>query len=299
MTPSSGISRLVATVAAQGSILNPPAPYANCSYHLQFYGPSLSCGSAISTNTTRVAEILSLHDIDTMPFVSFLPMEGSYYNETDAALSGLRYILDGWSHQDQMLSMSSFDLVSEDHGRIYVAINDKFDGKFGKSAYKIIECGLYNMSYNVVFAFSNWQPSLAIANATRLNGVASKAALTMCRYGTAFEEVSVCSPDAMAYIALFDAFGQQLVGHLEESHFGPIWSYQTQVAKTVFMDTKELYGYQYCMDNGKEAGTRPDDAMGMAEALEEVFTNTTLSLFSRKSFLYVLNKWHPFTLSPS
>lgn len=103
----------------------------------------------------------------------------------------------------------------------------------------------------------------------------------------------------MAYIALFDAFGQQLVGYLEESHYGPIWSYQTQVAKTVFMDTKELYGYQYYMDNGKEADTRPEDAMGMAEALEEVFTNTTLSLFSRKSFLYVLNKWHPFTLFPS
>lgn len=233
-----------------------------------------------------------------MPFVSFLPMEeGNFYNETDAALSGLRYTLAGKSYEAEVPSMLSFDAVSEDHGRIYVAINDSFDGNFGKPAYKIIECGLYNMSYNVVFAFSNWQPSLAIANTTRLNGVASKAALTMCRSDTAW--ASVCLPEAMAYIALFDAFGQQLVGYLEESHYGPIWSYQTQVAKTVFMDTKELYKYQYYMDNGKEADTRPDDAMGMAEALEEVFTNTTLSLFSRKSFLYVLNKCHPFTLSPS
>lgn len=135
MTPSSGISRLVATVAAQGSILNPPppAPYANCSYHLQFYGPSLSCGSATSRNTTRVAEILSLHGVvDPMPFVSFLPMEGSFYNETDAALSGLRYTLEGKSYEAEVPSRLSFDAVSEDHGRIYVAINDSFDGNFGK-----------------------------------------------------------------------------------------------------------------------------------------------------------------------
>lgn len=293
MGPSSGISRLVATVAAQGSVLNPSAPYANCSYHLQFYGPSLSCGSATSINTTRVADIVNPQgQEDPMPFVSFVPMDGGY-NESDAALYGLRYTLKGGSTAAQM---STYDAVSEDHGRLYVVINDKFGGNFGKAANKTIECGLYNVSYDVDFAFSNGQPSLTIVNATRLNGVASDAALAMCNSDTSNNEASVCSPEAVAYIALLNAFSQQLLGYLEQSHYGHIWSLQTQVAKTVFMDTKELYESQYYMDNGKEADTRPDDATGMAEALEEVFTNATLSLFSRNSFLYVLNTWHPFTL---
>lgn len=274
----------MATVAAQGSILNPPAPYANCSYHLQFYGPSLSCGSATSTNTTRVAEIVNPpgHDPNPKPFVSFVPMSGTKINETDAALYGLRYTLNAGSTAAQQ---STYDGMSEDHGRIYVVINDRFGGSFGKGARKTIECGLYNMSYNVGFTFSNGQPSLAIANATRLNGVASEAALAMCNSDTNHNEASVCSPEAVAYIALLNAFSQQLLGYLEQSHYGHIWSLQTQVAKTVFMDTKELYESQYYMNNGKEADTVPDDAMGMAEALEEVFTNATLSLFSRNSFL--------------
>ncbi|KAL2287055.1 hypothetical protein FJTKL_06070 [Diaporthe vaccinii] len=51
------------------------------------------------------------------------------------------------------------------------------------------------------------------------------------------------------------------------------------------MDTKELYEAQYYMNNGKDADTQPANAMGMAETLEEVFTNATLSLFSKTSFL--------------
>lgn len=278
----------MATVASQGSILNPPAPYANCSYHLQFYGPSLSCGSATSTNTTRVAEIVNPPGQDPNPkqFVSFVPMGGIDNNETDAALYGLRYTLKGGSTAAQM---STYDAMSEDHGRLYVVINDKFGGNFGAVAKKTIECGLYNTSYNVDFTFSNGQPSLNIVNATRLNGVASEAALAMCNTATSHNEASVCSPEAVAYIALLNAFSQQLLGYLEQSHYGHIWSLQTQVAKTVFMDTKELYESQYYMNNGKGADTIPDDAMGIVEALEEVFTNATLSLFSKTSFLYAFN----------
>ncbi|KAI7776108.1 hypothetical protein LA080_005833 [Diaporthe eres] len=239
MGPSSGISRLVATVAAQGSILNTPAPYANCSYQLEFHGPSLSCG-------------------------------------------GLRYTLEGGSTAAQS---STYDAVSEDHGRIYVVINDNSGGNFGWAANKTIECGLYNTSYSVNFAFSNGQPNLTIVNTTHLNGVASDAALAMCNSGISLNEASVCSPEAVAYIALLNAFGQQLLGYLEQSHYGHIWSLQTQVAKTVFMDTKELYEAQYYMNNGKDADTQPANAMGMAETLEEVFTNATLSLFSKTSFL--------------
>ncbi|KAG6361328.1 hypothetical protein INS49_009553 [Diaporthe citri] len=283
MGPSSGISRLMATVAAQGSMLNPPAPYANCSYHLEFYGPSLSCGSATSTNTTRIAEIINPQgQEDPRPFVSFVPFSGGNNNETDAALHGLQYTLQGGSTAAQS---STYDAVSNDHGRIYIVINDKLGGNFGWAANKTIECGLYNTSYGVDFAFSNGQPNLNIVNATRLNGVASDAALAMCNSETSRNEASVCSPEAVAYIALLNAFGQQLLGYLEQSHYGHIWSLQTQVAKTVFMDTNELYEAQYYMNNGKHADTQPVDAMGMAEALEEVFSNATLSLFSKTSFL--------------
>lgn len=213
-------------------------------------------------------------------------MEGVDKNETDAALYGLRYVLSEGSTAAQG---STYDRISKDHGRIYVVINDGLDANIPGRANKTIECGLYNVSYNVDFAFRNEQPNLSIVNALLLNGVASDAALAMCNSETTLNEASVCSPEAVAYIALLNAFGQQLLGYLEQSHYGHIFSLQTQVAKTVFMDTRELYAIQSYMNNRKSADTLPADAIGMAEALEEVFTNATLSLFSRTAFLYVLN----------
>lgn len=119
---------------------------------------------------------------------------------------------------------STFDDVSEDHGRIYIVVNDMLGGNFGSSANKTIECGLYNTSYNVDFAFNNGQPNLTIIIATRLNGVASHAALAMCDPKTTGSpnDASVCSPEAVAYIAVLNALGHMLLGFLEQSHYGHI-----------------------------------------------------------------------------
>lgn len=210
--------------------------------------------------------------------------------ETDAALNGLRYTLKDGSYSS--LS-STCDTVSTDHGRIYFVTYGISDSNYGRTEYyNTIECGLYNMSYNVDFTFSNGQPSLSIINATRLNGVASDAAVATC--GPANGKF-VCSPQAAAYFAMLNAFGEQLLGYLQQSYSGSILSVRTQVAKTVLMDTKELYDTQYYMNSGESADTRPANAMVMAEALEEVFTNATLSLFSRTAFLYVLDSWHSVT----
>lgn len=211
-------------------------------------------------------------------------MSGLDNNETDKALYGLKYILQGGSTE---VFGSTFDVESEDNGKIYVVVNDDFhsDVSFGLSANKTIECGLYNMSYSVEFAFSNGQPKLTILHTTRLNGVGGQG---VCEYSVLDERDEappVCSPEAVAYMALLSAFSQQLVGFLEQSHYGYITSILTQVAKTAFMDTKELYKSQYYMNHGKNPDTLPPDAMGMAQALEEVFTNATLSLFSEGSFL--------------
>lgn len=217
-------------------------------------------------------------------------MYGADNNETDTALAGLQYILQGGSSQ---VFGSTFDTVSNDNGRIYVVVTgaSDFDVSLGLAANKTIECDLYNVSYSVGFSFSNEQPKLTILNATRLNGVGGQGE---CDYSYLHprSEAPVCSPEAIAYMALFSAFSQQLVGFLEQSHYGYITSTLTQVAKTVFMDTKELYQSQYYMNHGKQPDTRPADIMEMTQALEEVFTNATLSLFSGTSFLYVLNTWY-------
>lgn len=283
--PSSEISRLMAAVTSQGSILNPPAPYANCSYRLDFYAPSLSCGSATSTNTTRVAEMINTASTSGQQrFVSFVPINTFRNNQTDAALSGLQYVLDG---ETLAASESTYDTMSEDHARIYIVVRDGHSGNFRGPSNETIECGLYNTSYNVNFSFQDGQPNLTILNSTRLNGVhvATPAELSQCASG-------VCFPEALAYIALLNALGQQLLGYLQQSHYGYLWPSQTQVTKTVLMDTKEMVRARASL-NEQDQDTLLADALGMSEALEEIFANATLSLFSRASFLCVFNIWHP------
>lgn len=149
-----------------------------------------------------------------------MPFSGGNNHETDAALHGLRYTLQEGSTAAQN---STYAAVSDDHGRIYVVINDKLGGNLWWAVNKTIECGLFNTSYSVDFAFSNWQPNLTLVNATRLNGVASDATLAMCNSGTSRNEASVCSPEAVGYIVLLNAFGQQLLGYVKQSHYGHVW----------------------------------------------------------------------------
>lgn len=289
--PSSGISRLAATVTAQGSMLSLAAPYANCSYSLEFYGPSIACGPASSTNATRIAKFIDAPGTENpYTFVSFVPLNNSgEYSGSDVALVGLNETLN-----NQGYSVATYDSVSLDHGRIYVTV---YDGPSGiGSANKTIECGLYNTSYDVNFTFSNEQPNLTITNATRLNGVASNLALARCGNNeTINNEAGVCSPEGVAYFALLDAFGQQLIGYLVSSHYGgSVSPILTQVSKTAFMDSKELYGAQYYMDNGETTEVPPTDAVGLTQALEDAFTNAALSLLSSTSFLCVSHTYADF-----
>lgn len=218
------------------------------------------------------------------PFVSFVPREcDSASNETDKAICGLNLVLD--RSATGYRGSTQFDSVSQDHARMYVAVPEKPEGNTGWHANKTIECGLFNKSYEVEFSSGNGQLKTAIKKATRLNGVAGDDARTRSMCDGQSHRPSICYPDSISYIALLHALNMQLTGYLQQSPYGHISAHLTQVDKTIFMDTKELYRSQYFMNHGTNPDTVPADAMGITQALEEVFTNATLSLFSSASFL--------------
>lgn len=203
-------------------------------------------------------------------------------------MCGLNFALDG---TDGRSADTTYDSASEDHARMYVVVPEipLAETSFGSRANKTIECGLFNTSYEVEFSSANGQLKSAIKKATRLNGVSGDYARMSNITCDGYEE-GICYPDSVAYVAVLNALNQQLTGYLKQSHYGRIFAQQTQVDKTTLMDTKELYQPQYFMNHGTSpqgANKVPADAMEIAQALEEVFTNATLSLFSSTSFLYV------------
>lgn len=148
-------------------------------------------------------------------------MSGTGNIQTGPAPYGLRY-----TSREAQLHPSARHLTTclRTMGEYTLSSTICWGGNFGSSANKTIECGLYNTSYNVDFAFNNGQPNLSIIIATRLNGVASHAALAMCDPKTTGspKDASVCSPEAVAYIAVLNALGHMLLGFLEQSHYGHI-----------------------------------------------------------------------------
>lgn len=293
--PSNRLSRLMTTVISKGSILDLTAPSPNSSYSVEFYGPSISCGPLTSFNNSEVANFINDFSYkqggDLVQYVGFVP-RAVITNKTQlaSALDGLNNTLQNTQY------LETFDSVSKDHARLYIAVPSLNPGSTSYFADTTIECGLYNSSFQVDFTFNDGIQDTKIKNITRLNGVTSALAIANdCDVpsGTG----GVCSATETTYIALLDALGSQLVGRIDQSHYGPISAVRTRIIDSVFMDTQELHKMQERVSKGllstAEAAAGPDVEplsianMSMADALEQVFMNCTLSLFGDSYFVYV------------
>lgn len=289
--PANQISRLVSTVTSTGSILNIPAPFPNSSYSMEFYGPSISCGSPSNDSLVKqIANIIANSSWSPNPYayVGFVPNEGSYdMIKEDPVLMGLRTAL----NSSKFLGMPSWDqlaITETDTMTFYVVVPS---GGYFNDGNKIpnlppnktIECGLYNSSYSANFTFENGQQTIGFTT-KKLNGIQSNPDLG-CSMGS-------CKSN-MAYISLLDALGKLLIGTLATTHYEAIFPTGTGIMNSVLMDTQEmqiLRGIQrvrYSAANINYAGWSEYSIanMTMAEALEQVIANATISMFSESAFL--------------
>jgi hypothetical protein len=286
------LSRLVSAVASQGSILQISAPYPNCSYVVEFHGPSLSCGLPTFGNSSLQDEVTGVINIancgvanDTgcggvlTDYVAFVPTITGKLNDTltDWALYGLNLTLASSSSLDAGSAIRTLDTVSPDHGRFFFLVPqpDSFT-----IANKTFECGLYNTSYAVNFTFSNGQQDIKVMNSTRLNGVPivleDFSSSNACAPGTS------CYGPAMAYASVLDAVGKMLVGYLTYSHYGVVSQTYTQISNTVLMETMEMQQVSNITGGPQRLSIAN---ISMSDALEQLVTNITLSLFSDSYFL--------------
>ncbi|KAF7549449.1 hypothetical protein G7Z17_g6372 [Cylindrodendrum hubeiense] len=170
--PSNAISRLIAGVTSQGSISQITAPFSNCSYTVEFYGPSFSCGDVskdslisaqLSTNLVTAA--------DPLTYAGFVPR--TTYDNPDGqgkeadAVFGLNVTLNASASNANFLPNYDKSDSSKDHARIYVIV-PALDPTVTS---KVVECGLFNTSYVVDFTFQNGLQDITVRKKTRLNGV--------------------------------------------------------------------------------------------------------------------------------
>ncbi|UZP36867.1 hypothetical protein NXS19_004683 [Fusarium pseudograminearum] len=282
LVPSTYVSRLLVSVASAGSILTIPPPFPNSSYVLQFYGPTLSCHSI--TNKTFLSQVgEAIEKSDSMyskmrtVFVGFVPntgpSTGTQYGVNGYALAGLKLSL----NTSKVAATVSLDYTNTGTGeaaKFYVAVPDELNQNSDVyKSMKTIECQLYNSSFATKFSYNNSQQDI-INMSKKLNPVA---VYYNDQPGGIDYSYKVA---ADAYLSLMDAMGQLLLGslkgYMDSTSTIP---FQTSIKSSVLMDTKEMHG----LEKG-----RPESMIGrmsMSEALEDLFRNFTISLFSNSRFL--------------
>jgi hypothetical protein len=290
--PTRRISRLTAAVAAQGAILPVAAPFPNSSYTLEFYGPSLRCGPPSNATLARAIANSTIQDgCDeggdcsgyVLVYTGFVPDfdPGVDINSTipsEEVLYGLAELLNSTQGNGSSLGVRTVDQsFGSETMRVFVVVPD--GNQLGYVANKTIECGMYNSSYSANWTFQNGQQSVTIQNQTQLNGVPFN--LTGIDDSGDGNDGGPTSAAAVSYASLMDSFGRLLVGTLSFSHYGPITPYLTQITSTVLMETQELDPVSATADPGISSIAN----LTTSDALEQLFTNLTLSLFSDSYFL--------------
>ncbi|GKU09518.1 unnamed protein product [Fusarium langsethiae] len=277
------ISRIFLPVATLGSILNIHAPFPNSSYSVDFYGPSISCdplqNRALTDRIRKVITDYSKFD-GNVTYVGFVPTNERFPEfpsdlETwdDFAIQGLygalnHTLVDLAPTLD--ITANDQNLVEENYpAAFYVATPDGQDWQ----AKNILKCQLYNASYSVNFTFDNGLQDIKHNN-KRLNGVSAADAYE-CRFGKQLHE---CNP-VTAYFSLMNAMGNLLVGakwHAGNNVYG---AQRTMIGSTTIIESPDMHSFYY------EKPKSPIKYMSMADTLEELFTNVTISLFSNSEFL--------------
>lgn len=144
-----------------------------------------------------------------------------------------------------------------------------------------LNCSLYNSTYRVNFTFQEGTQTVAILDVNITNPIRP---LWNTELRTGGQHVSQADVANMNYQALMDSLGRRLVGDI--SRDGEV--YQTQILRTELAFTKEMYpvynltGYVSADSNASQWYGKP-----LATAIENLFQNMTLSLFSRSEFLKV------------
>ncbi len=290
--PATSISRLVANVASSGTILPILAPFPNSSYSLDFYGPSISCVRADPileekvTNRTRKDSLAYV-------YIGFVPdpLDRRSLNDTTSdILNGVNMTLLSASKISQLITFD--ELGSTGHARLFIwtylpgDYNSTTNITTGQDPPKLTECGLYNSSYKVDFNYTNNQQSVSVRNLTRLNGI------TYGRYLN-FNATVQETPGFFAGVtgcALMEALSKMLVGFLRIASVTDGWVSDGElgILNTVLAQAHELRRlYQPVAQTEFTPFTEPLAIrnMSIAEAIEELSQNMTLSLFSNPYFL--------------
>lgn len=287
--PSARIKRSLSSVASAGAILPVPPPFPNASYSIQFYGPSITC-ETLDNSTSTLSDLFS-HNVSDftshlgaqLGYLGFVPSchtsldDSCSHNDTTAATAALQQELNYTLTRDQSL----LDPTTHGSPKVYVVVPELFS----YTNFTTITCEPHNSSYSGEITFNNGQQAFNITKTKMEPGPDLWETCVNESHDNDgvidYTRPSLCASLA-AHASIWDALVEMLLGTIVVSHYGYATSSRTAIMTSILIQTREIYSKEV-VSRIKEPLTIAN--MTMAEALEEVFTNTTLSLLSDSYFL--------------
>lgn len=279
--PSNAFARLISTVFSQGRIQPYAVPFPNSEYDLDFFAPSISCapmGGSAAFRKQFDDRYNQNNGGNPATFVAFVP--ASIYEDPGGTNGTLEdHILSGFNTSlgaTGIRQPSTVDMVSKDYARLLFYVYPPNGSKNASQC--TVECGFFNSSYQTTVRFDNNKQTVNIRNISRLNAIYSN------DNATEAAEIDVEKFFAQVYLT---AFASPLIGSVMYSHYGASSELLTTVFSTVLMQTREL--------NSGPPDSQPLEPyeksligdISLAEAVEQLSHNVSLSLFSDPHFLYV------------
>lgn len=211
VSPSSDTLRTALSSGLTGEILSIPAAFANESYTLEFFAPALRCDFADAslineTYTTYMEQMTGIENV--YQYIAWVPVANSSFDLSETT--------------------TFLDMVSTDAAHIYIIPNtsasagpvyvggEMITGEDDHYGYQdLLDCKLYNASYQVFLNFSYPTQSIEITSRTLLNPVNVSVDISEWYFGTVQKPPIIIKQQAqrICYQALMDSLGRLLVGN--------------------------------------------------------------------------------------
>jgi len=306
--------------SVQGSLVSgaimpiaPPGP--NSTWSLDFLGPALSCkamGNSESLRNYIITKLYSDLDFGETQYLSWVPANGSGLPANVTSLRSATvggspltlYVMvppEPWAPEtisvtpeDSSPGSSQYDTTQRAYDRIEQSyyLNNTY----------LLQCTLQNASYGATFSYINGVQNVTLSTLGTWNNVSYLDGFTASAEESANASLNLTSVQTFAYQAVMDTFASMLVGSVKwgavvgsdgqvmtESTSMPITD--TSMATTVLLQAREMTNVTQLLTSQSDllatvqwVGTSvyQDEpaTQSMAELMEEMFCNVTISLMS-------------------
>lgn len=294
--PTPLLTHVLESTAFDGRLPNLPAPAPNASYVLSYPAPTIQC-------ETMPVDVLSQW-APVMGCDPSLQFNGEAHNysacDTNANDDYLWFYL-AWTPSDIQLvpfppnslpiaGDLSFGKTLEDNSGYLGSYNSSASNLFIAASvirpyvdytqnftWYAYNCSLYNSTYKVNFTFQESIQTVTVLDVNVTEPIAPVWSSPQRLYN---ESLPAAIGSNMNYQALMDVLGRLLVGDIGQGGT----AYQTQILQTALAYTTEMRSWGLGAV-GSAANTSQWYQRSLADAVESLFENMTLSLFSHNELL--------------